>query len=199
MPVTEARQDDEAIEQLVRQAQAGDAAVFDEVARACYDRIHRWALVRTGDEDDADDVTQAVLIQLHRRIGQWSGRSRFTTWLYRVTMNAAGSWQRNVAARGRLAGRIGEDTEVPEAGGGDPAQAAERAIVMDLVRSFFEALPGKQRQVFDLADLQGFGQSEIAEMLGINPATVRAHLFRARRAIRARILALDPTLREEIS
>ena len=197
--MTEARLDDEGIERLVRRAQAGDEAAFDEVARACYGQIHRWALVRTGDADDADDITQTVLIQLYRRIGQWTGRSRFTTWLYRVTMNAAGSWRRRAAARGRLAGRIAHQITVDAGQATGPDVAVEQSLVAELVHTFFRALPGKQRQVFDLADLQGFGQAEIAEMLGMNAATVRAHLFRARRAIRARLLAHDPAAGEEVS
>lgn len=165
--------------------------------RRCQRRIHRWALTLTRDEDDADDVTQDVLILLHRRIGQWSERSRFTTWLYRVTMNVAGSWRRRAVSRTRLAGRVAhqESVEGPEAV--DPAAETERAMIVELVRTFFEALPGNQRRIFDLADLQGFGQAEIAEMLGMNPVTVRAHLFRARRTIRAMILARDSALGEE--
>jgi RNA polymerase sigma-70 factor (ECF subfamily) len=194
--VTEARPNDEGIEQLVRRAQAGDAEAFEEVARRCYGSIRRWALVRTGDEDDADDVTQSVLVLLHRRLGQWSGRSRFSTWLYRVTMNAAGSWRRRVTARARLAGRIAQDATLHGSAPPSPETAAERGAFLDLVRTFFLELPPGQRQVFDLADLQGFAQTEVAEMLRMNPVTVRAHLFRARRTIRARILAMDPAFEE---
>jgi RNA polymerase sigma-70 factor (ECF subfamily) len=195
--VTSAPSDDEAIEHLVRQAQAGSEAAFEAVVRRCYDRIHRWALAATGDKDDADDVTQNVLVLLHRRLGQWSGRSHFTTWLYRVTVNAAGGWRRRIGARTRLAGRIADQMRVEQPAAEDPAATTERTMLVDLVRTFFGSLPDKQRQIFDLADLQGFGQAEIAEMLGMNPITVRAHLFRARRTIRARILARDPALKDE--
>ena len=66
----------------------------------------------------------------------------------------------------------------------------------DLVRAFFAELPERQREVFDLADLQGYRSSEVAELLGMNPSTVRGHLFRARRFIRNKILQSNPKLVE---
>jgi len=66
------------------------------------------------------------------------------------------------------------------------------------VRTFFDDLPPRQREVLDLADLQGFAPGEIAEMLKMNPVTVRAHLFRARRTLRARMLEEHAALLEDL-
>jgi RNA polymerase sigma-70 factor, ECF subfamily len=63
--------------------------------------------------------------------------------------------------------------------------------------ALFRELPARQREVFYLADLEGFAPVEIAERLGMNPTTVRAHLFRARRALRARLLERHPEIAEE--
>jgi RNA polymerase sigma-70 factor (ECF subfamily) len=65
-----------------------------------------------------------------------------------------------------------------------------------LARDALARLPERQREVFDLVDLQGFAAHEVAALLGLDDGTVRAHLFRARRAVRAAILALAPTLTE---
>ena len=67
-----------------------------------------------------------------------------------------------------------------------------------MVRTFFGELPPRQREVFDLADLQGLPSTEIAARLGIEPVSVRAHLFKARRALRARILEAHPLLAEDV-
>jgi RNA polymerase sigma-70 factor (ECF subfamily) len=64
------------------------------------------------------------------------------------------------------------------------------------VRAMFRRLPARQRQVFDLADLQGYSPSEIAEMLRMKPVTVRANLCKARRILRAALLAEHPELVE---
>jgi RNA polymerase sigma-70 factor (ECF subfamily) len=73
----------------------------------------------------------------------------------------------------------------------------ENARAAALVRAFFAELQGRQREVFDLVDLQGYTPAEAAEMLEIEPPTARVHLLRARRAIRERILAAHPTLMED--
>lgn len=179
---------------LVRRAQAADPVAFHELARWCYPRVRRWALVRTGDADEAEDVTQDVVAGLQQRVRRFDGRSRFTTWLFRVTANEAGARARRTARRLRLlAGWSAE----PRADEEERRLAAVHGeTVGALVRALLVGLPERQRQVFDLADLQGFESGEIAEMLEIDAATVRSHLMWARRALRGRILAEMPELRE---
>lgn len=186
----------EQVDALVRRAQAGEEAARDELIRRCYDRIYRWALMRTGDPDDADDVTQTVLVRLHTHLHRYAGRSRFTTWLFRVTQNAANAIHRRRSAILRLGERL-QQHQVPEAATGDPIEQLHAGALADAVRTLFRELSPIQRQIVDLADLQGVPQAEIAEMLEMNPATVRAHLFRARRTLRVRMLAQYPSLLEE--
>jgi DNA-directed RNA polymerase specialized sigma24 family protein len=61
----------------------------------------------------------------------------------------------------------------------------------------FQELPWRQREVFDLVELQGFDAAHVAELLDIEPVTVRAHLFKARRRLRASILETRPELVED--
>jgi RNA polymerase sigma-70 factor (ECF subfamily) len=152
--------------------------------------------MRTGDPDDAEDVAQEVAIRVHRGLARFEGRSAFTTWLYRLAANAAAELGR---ARGRIA-RLHAAAELET--GASPALAdrigeMENARTAALVRAFFAELPGRQREVFDLVDLQGHTPSEAAEMLEIEAATARVHLLRARRAIRERILAEHPNLLDD--
>lgn len=179
--------------ELLRRVQAGDGEAWEALARWCYPCVYRWALVRTGDPDEADDVTQEVVVGLRGRLDGFEGRSRFSTWLYRVTANAAANLERRRRRRIALLGRR------PDPG---PAldeearrlEALHGAAMTELVRALLGKLPERQRAVFDLADLQGFDAAEIAAMLEIDAVTVRGHLMRARRAIRARIIARAPTL-----
>ncbi len=182
--------------ELLHRARAGEEPGLEALARWCYPRVYRWALVRTGDVDEADDVTQEVVVGLARGLSSYEGRSRFTTWLYRVTANAAAMRGRRAARRAALlAGRP------PEPAGGDEESrrlaALHGADVAALVRALLTELPERQRTVFDLADLQGYDAGEIAAMLDLDAATIRGHLMRARRAMRARILGRMPTLAED--
>jgi RNA polymerase sigma-70 factor (ECF subfamily) len=175
------------LDDLARAARAGDTAAFDRLVRDIYPRIHRWALVRVGDPDDADDVTQAVLVKLHGSLGGWQERSRFTTWLYRITANEASSWRRTVARRARW---LVQDTRAFETAVDrhvGPAGEEDRQELVELVTAYFRVLPSRQREVFDLVEFQGYSPGEVAEMLEMNASTVRANLFKARRSIRARV------------
>lgn len=185
---------DDPAPELLRSAQAGDAAAQEELARWCYPRVARWALIRTGDSDEADDITQEVVVRLPQTLESFEGRSRFSTWLYRVTANTAGADSRKRQRRLTLLGR----QPAPEAADEEQRQIAalHGADIMRLVRSLLTTLPPQQRAVFDLADLQGYDATNIAEMMQLEPVTVRSHLMRARRAMRTQMLARVPELGE---
>jgi RNA polymerase sigma factor (sigma-70 family) len=187
----------ESLEALVRRAQGGDRAAFEGLVRRTYDQVYRWALVHVGDEDDADDVTQEVLVRLHTRLKSYRGKSRFTTWLFQVTRNAALELSRRKRRVMRLAQRTSRLEEVERDEPVDKIDEMSSASLAQIVRALFHSLPSRQRQVFDLADLQGYSPSEIGEMLDMNAVTVRANLCKARRAIRASILDKYPEFVEE--
>lgn len=187
----------EPLEALVRRAQGGERAAFEELVRRTYSQVYRWALAHTGDDDDADDVTQEVLLRLHTRLKSYSGRSRFTTWLFQVTRNAALELRRKKSRVMRLAERTGRLQEVERHEPADKIEEMATASLTEVVRALFRCLPDRQRQVFDLADLQGYSPGEIGEMLDMNPVTVRANLCKARRAIRTTILDRYPELAKE--
>ena len=177
---------------LIRQAGAGDPSAFEELAGSYRNRIYRWALVRTGDVDDAEDATQEALVRLYRGLAKYDGRARFETWLYSVVRSAVADVQRRNARNVRLRDRF--------AAWGAPDRATEEQPVVEglevrrlggLVRTFLEALPARQREAMDLVDLQGLGQVEAASRMGVNPATLRTHLFRGRRTMRRRIVASE--------
>jgi RNA polymerase sigma-70 factor (ECF subfamily) len=187
----------EAVTPLVEKAQAGDRQALSDLLRGCHPQVHRWALSLTGDPDDADDVAQEVLVRVHRNLGKYGSRSRFTTWLYQVTRNAALDQRRGKQRRERLATHEHRDELHRDTDHADRLDELHRSSVADLVRSLFDELPERQREVFDLVDLQDCKPVEVSEMLGMNPSTVRAHLLRARRTIRRRILERHPEVAEE--
>jgi RNA polymerase sigma-70 factor (ECF subfamily) len=187
----------EAVTPLVQRAQGGDQQALSDLLRGCHAQVHRWALSLTADPDEADDVAQEVLVRLHRNLGKFAARSRFTTWLYQVTRNAARDERRRRERQERRATHEHRDETWSDSDQGDRLEELHRARMVELVQAFFEELPERQREVFDLVDLQGCKPVELSEMLDMNPSTVRAHLLRARRTIRRRILERHPEMAEE--
>jgi RNA polymerase sigma-70 factor (ECF subfamily) len=181
----------ESVAPLVARARRGDTAAFAEVVEACRPLIYRWSVVVTGDLDEAEDVTQEVLVRLHRSLPRYRVEARFTTWLYRITQNAARDRLRSRRRRQRLVLETEPVTEAHDAGAAGRVLEAELGLV---VRRFLASLPERQRQIFDLVDLQDHTPTEAAKMLGLDAGTARAHLHRARRTIRSRVLAHHPEL-----
>lgn len=184
------------IEDLLARARRGDAEATASLIDSVRARVVRWALVITGDSDDAEDVAQQVSLTLHRSLRGYEGRSRFTTWLYAVVRNAAlGSMQR--------AHRLHETDELDDADvmrrcddAADVLDAIHQRQAASIVRSFLTELSGRQRELIELVDIEGRTVVEASRMLSIEPETGRVHLMRARRALRSRMLELHPEIVE---
>jgi RNA polymerase sigma-70 factor, ECF subfamily len=179
--------------ELVARAQSGDAAALEGLLTVCRPAVRRWTNVLVTDQDDADDVTQEVLIRVSLRLHRFAGRARFTTWLYQVTRNTALWLRRRIAARLRLVEGWRRVDQAPALA----TTAVERAQLGTILERLFHALPLRQREILYLVDIEGWDAGEVAGRLGLRRTTVRAHLFRARHAVRAQILEHHPEIAEE--
>lgn len=159
-----------------------------------YPRVRRWARTQGLAVDDADDVTQAALVSAYRALPGFRFESRFETWLYRILRRTVADWRRRQIRRGRreVAAEAGECVPVPEVVS-NPDEARLKRVVLQA----FEVLPARQREVFDLVELQGRSVAAVAALLDVAEPTVRVHLLRARRGIRRRILERDGALVED--
>ena len=194
--MSETRGLEDAVADLVPRARQGDRGALEALLRACRDTIYRWALVQTADAEDAEDVTQEVLIRLHGSLHRYEGRSRFTTWLYRVTRNEAANLGRRLRGRLRLAAAVEREAAEP-VDAGDQLDRIHAAQVAALADTLLRALPRRQREVFHLADIEGCAAEEIGERLGMSPVTARVHLMHARRTLRSQLLERLPSLGTE--
>ncbi|HUP20492.1 MAG TPA: RNA polymerase sigma factor [Gemmatimonadota bacterium] len=183
-------------EGLAARAAAGDERAFGELTRRLLPRLRRWALARTGDPDEMDEVVQETLIRMHRALAGFSGEARLTTWVYRILANVASERRRAAGRRPSLSLDGGGEPVDPAATTEDPVTSLHARRMAAVVRDYFETLPPGQREVLELVDHQGMRPVEVAEALEMNPVTVRAHLFRARKALRRRILERYPELME---
>ena len=82
---------DVGLNSLVSEARSGAEGAFEKLARRVHPQIHRWALARTGDVQDANDVAQEALVRMYRSLPGYDGRAAFSSWLYQVTRSAAAS------------------------------------------------------------------------------------------------------------
>ena len=84
---------------VVRAAQAGDADALEAVVRGLYPLVSRWALVKIGSAQDAEDVTQETMIRVSKYINRFESRGKITTWAYQITSNAVADHYRRARLR----------------------------------------------------------------------------------------------------
>ncbi len=173
---------------LIRQAQAGDEAAFAELIRRYEKPVYHQALRLLNHPEDAADVTQEVFFHAWRGLPAFQGDSSFSTWLYRLTNNAAiDLLRREKKRRGDLSLDDGErpwdrlltdPAPMPEA-------EAERAELRRAVAEGLAKLSAEHRQVLVLREINGASYEEIGQILGLPPGTVKSRLARARLALAA--------------
>jgi len=181
--------------QVLALARNGDTAAFAELVARLQPRVFRWAMTYARDPDEAEDIVQLTFVTVHRQLDQYRGDGPFEAWLFRITRRVAGQGSRNITRWKRLSASPGAlpDRDVYLT---DPGARVDKQRAAELIQEFFAELPARQREVFDLVDLQGYDPSEVAALLDANPTTVRANLFKARSTIRSRILARHPSWAE---
>jgi RNA polymerase sigma-70 factor (ECF subfamily) len=162
-------------EELIGAARRGDRDAFDELVRRTFVDTFTLARRLTGNEEDAKDVVQDAYLRAWRAIGKFRGDAAFSTWMYRITANAAATHLRK--RRRHRAEPIDEVAEPADPRAeARPAEAAESSDVDDL--------PPKLRTIVVLKDVYGLPHEAIAEELGISVAAAKVRLHRARRKLR---------------
>ena len=164
----------------------------EEVFRAYAPRIYALARRMLGNDADAEDVTQDVLVQVVRKLHTFRGESAFPTWLHRVTVNAALAHRRKRATSEDR--RVYDPLENFLSDGKHAAPIREWSIPPDqevldqenheLIEKAIQELPETYRDVYVLADVEGLPNAEIAGMLGLSVAAVKSRLHRARLVMR---------------
>lgn len=173
-------------EQLLERVAEGDQGAFTALMRRHEDRIFALALGMTGNRTDALDATQDTFISAFRQADKFRGESQFSTWLYRVGINACHDLLRKKSRQPRPS--TDEMTDEEPAGGLGVAEGA--ALRIDLSRALAQ-LPDDYREAVTLHDLSGVPYEEIAQMTGVAIGTVKSRISRGRRRL-AEILEQPP-------
>jgi RNA polymerase sigma-70 factor (ECF subfamily) len=156
---------------------------FDAVYEQTFDVVFR-NIRRLGVPDAmVDDGVQEVFLVVHRRLGDFEGRSSLKTWVLSIVARVAKDLRRSVRRKSphtRGEGPVEADS-VPDEGRPDPHATAERSEGMRLLYRLLDTLDDDKRTVLVMAELEQLATPEIAEMLGENVNTVQARLRAARR------------------
>lgn len=164
---------------LARRAAAGDRDAFAALLERHYDRVYRVGARVLGDADAAADLAQDVCVGLPAKLSSYRGGSRFTTWLYRVVVNAARDALRRNTVRQRHE-RMYADVEALARAGN-----AARECEASWLREAMGQLPDELRATVVLVLEEGLRHAEAGEALGVSESTVSWRMHEVRKRLRA--------------
>jgi RNA polymerase sigma-70 factor (ECF subfamily) len=183
-PVIEVQDD---VVDLVKRAREGDPDAFRDCINRYADQVYRIAYRIVGNADDARDIAQEVFIKLHGSLKSFDQEFLFSTWLYRITVNASIDFRRKESHHQQETLTEINQSAIDTRTTDRPDSNVEREEIRGAIGKLMNGLSDQQCRVFVLRDLQGFTCDEIATILDCTTSTVRVHLAAARAAMRKQI------------
>ena len=189
--------------QIVEAILQGDTERYSELVHQYQLAAWRLAFSFVGNLEDARELAQNAFVNAFRSLSRFRGRSKFSTWLYRIVSNECKDFLRRKAREPvmvSLEAAPGEsDRDAPELfegadTRGDPRQSASNRELAEKLARAIGRLPMKQRLAFLLHTVHGMPLEEVSGVMSCRVGTVKAHLFRASESLR---LFLEPALAEE--
>jgi RNA polymerase sigma-70 factor (ECF subfamily) len=147
----------------------------------------------TGNQADAEDLTQESFVSVFRRVGSFRGDASFTTWLYRLVINQVKMHFRYRSSRPEMQTPDGEIPE-PWPGGVRRTDPAEQLIDRLAIEQAVRMLPTGYRSAFILHDIEGYKHEEAARLSAHTVGTSKSQLHRARTSLRAVLSKRSPAL-----
>ena len=172
---------------LIRSFIDGDESTFRTLVIKHKEKVRNLVFITLGDAEYVDDISQDVFISVYHKLREFRFESKFTTWLYRITVNKCRDYLRKKRVRSIFVPIKDSDTEY----GTGPF--SENIDVPHLVRSAIEKLPEKLKVPLVMRDIEGLSYKEIADQLGTEVGTIKSRIFRARESLK---VILEPYQKE---
>jgi RNA polymerase sigma-70 factor (ECF subfamily) len=185
--------------QLIARLQAGDETAVQELADRYGARIYQLAMRQMRNREDAEEVTQDVLMKVYRKVGAFRGDAALSSWIYRITFNTAMSrlrskrlsraadQERDRAAAADVDGAGPRPARQPADWSRLPDEALLRLQLRDAVAAAIADLPEIYRAPVVLRDIQGLTTEEASSRLRVKDQTLKSRLHRGRLMLRERL------------
>lgn len=181
-------------QELIGRMQAADSAAVADLASTYGPRIHQLALRYLKNWEDAEEVTQDVLMKVYRKIDAFRGDAALSSWIYRITFNTAMSRLRSGRAKRAAEQQEQHANDAAEHARQEPAdwssladEGVMRAQMRRRLVSALTTLPTVYRIPVLLRDIQGLSTDEASAVLRIKPQTLKSRLHRGRLLLRRQL------------
>jgi RNA polymerase sigma-70 factor, ECF subfamily len=181
---------------LLTRLQTGDEMAVAELADAYGSKIYQLAFRYLRNREDAEEVTQDVLLKVYRKVGAFRGDSALSSWIYRITFNAAMSRLRSAKHQRQedepqYVGADGDERRVARTDIADWTDMADEHVLRSQLRTrvfrAIQTLPAIYRAPVMLRDIQGMSTEEASAMLRVKDQTLKSRLHRGRVILRKQL------------
>ena len=170
---------------LISRARGGDRDAFGALVEQYRDNVYRLAYRMCGNAYDADEAAQEAFVAAWRALPNFRGDAKFSTWLYRLTTNAA----IDVMRREKRHQTVGDGEMVDLADDADsPQETVERTEQQEAVQKALATLSEEYREVLLLRYMEELDYAEIADVLQLPSGTVKSRINRAKAALKTALL-----------
>ena len=181
-------------EELVARSRGGDLDSFNQLVLRWERPIYALAYRVIGREEDARDVAQETFLRAFRALGGFKGQAKFSSWLYRITLNLCRDWIRR--ERRNAVAQVPEGLDLVElAGEATPSESIEdlvsRKQLSEAVAKAMALLPDEQRTAIILKEYHGLTFQEIADLLDCPLSTVKTRLYQGLTVLRRHLHQAD--------
>jgi RNA polymerase sigma-70 factor (ECF subfamily) len=168
--------------QIIKRIKSGQEVAFNDLIERYKRQVVAIAFRMVGDYDEAEDIAQMVFVKTAKNLTKFDTSKKFSTWLYRITVNASIDFMRKYRRhKHELLDNYSESLENED---DNPEEILHRKKLRGIILKAAEALNDKQKAAFILRDLEGHQIDEVSEILDMPEATVRWYLHRARIRLR---------------
>lgn len=178
---------------LIEQFTKGCQASFEELISRYETKVHNLAMRLTRNAEDAEEVLQDVFVTVYRKIEGFEGKAKFSSWLYRITVNAAfmklrkRKQDQSVSLDDMLPHLQNKAVTQKNAFGAHSDSLAINNEIRTSLEGAINRLPEDYRAVFILRDIDGLSNKEVGEILGLSIPAVKSRLHRSRLMLRKRL------------
>lgn len=182
----------------VKKAVQGDISAFENLVRKYEKFVCATVFSVVKNREDAFDVAQEVFLKLYHSISSFKGESSFASWLYRIAKNSALDFLRKQKNKQTVSltaeNSDGEETVLDvkdESEKTSPEKALLNKEKSEFLYKAMDMISEEHKEILLLRDINGFTYEEISEILSIEEGTVKSRLFRAREALRKKLIQLN--------
>lgn len=168
--------------ELINRAQRGDVESFRLLVESARVNVYRLAYDLTSNRHDAEDLSQEVFLKAYRSLNKFRGDSKWSSWLYRITVNSCYDYHKSGATKVMKKQEEIESSENKNACHSTnitPDKITDSAIIQENIEKALKQLTPRERSVFVLRHYHDLPLKQIAETLEIADGTVKTLLFRA--------------------